>query len=1104
MYNAPSVSVPCRAWMVVPEADWGGSPRGHWSAGRYGSRLVGDLTKGLRWRWSWGGCGHSDLPILSPFAKMVVSIKRNSKPVALKSTHQRDSLGTPRDVTKFRFGSLNVGTMRGRGGEIAEMLSRRNVGICCVQETRWRGGSARMLVGKNSSYKMFWIGNDEGIGGVGILVAEKWVDRVFEVKRVNDRILVLKVVIGSMVVAVVSAYAPQVGLSEDVKDKFWSELLLTMSEIGEREIVVLGGDLNGHVGEHAVGFEGVHGGRGFGTRNAEGERILEFCDALQMVVCNTMFRKNVNRLVTFMSGMSVSQIDYFLVKKRDRKLVMDVKVIPGEECVTQHRLLVGDLLIRQRVVAKKKYLPRRKIWKLKEEGVRNSFCTEIMTSENAFNKEEGDLDKCWDVFKQGMTGAADRVCGWTKGPPRHEATWWWNDEVDRAIKEKRRLFGIWRSGGSKENYLAAKRRARKEVYKAKRREEEAMADRLERADAGGEVFRVARQILRANRDIVGEQCIRDDQGSVLVDSSEIRDAWREHHARISNVEFDWDRDSLEDVQPVLGPFPKIDEIMVKKAINRMKNGKAAGGSGIVAEMLKAAGDAGVRMMNSLTNSFVKEGRVPDDWLRSVLINIFKGKGDALVRGNYRGIKLQEQVMKAVECVMDSLLRGSVTVDSMQFGFMQGRGSTDAIFIVRQLQEQYLARGKRLYFVFVDLEKAFDRVPRIVVQWSLRKLGVNEWIVRAIMAMYKGSRAAVRVDGVNSEEFEVTVGVHQGSVLSPFLFILVLEALSRELRTGLPWEILYADDLVLVAESLDEAMDKFMLWKNGLESKGLKVNMDKTKVMISGKDMGLVERNGKWPCALCSKGVGSNSIKCCSCKEWVHKRCSGIRGRLQNIVGFKCAVCLGDRIIPERPDRVEVGGMSLECVNKFCYLGDVIGAGGGAEASAVARVRSGWRKFRELLPLLTSRGSLRLKGKLYATCVRSVMLYGTETWAMKEEDLQRFVRTENCMIRWMCKLARRRGSSLTVLRNQLEIESIDVIIRRGRLRWFGHVERSGEEGWLRRCMDLEVGGRRSRGRPRKTWWDSVRADLRAGGLRREDARDRHAWRVAIRQHPANPC
>ena len=118
--------------------------------------------------------------------------------------------------------------------------------------------------------------------------------------------------------------------------------------------------------------------------------------------------------------------------------------------------------------------------------------------------------------------------------------------------------------------------------------------------------------------------------------------------------------------------------------------------------------------------------------------------------------------------------------------MPHRCTTDAIFIVRQLQEKYLAAKKPLYFTFVDLEKAFDRVPRSVLWWALLSVGVEEWAVRVIQGMYANARSRVRVNGQLSDEFGVGVGVHQGSVLSPLLFILVLEALSREFRTGVPW------------------------------------------------------------------------------------------------------------------------------------------------------------------------------------------------------------------------------------------------------------------------------------------------------------------------------
>ena len=135
--------------------------------------------------------------------------------------------------------------------------------------------------------------------------------------------------------------------------------------------------------------------------------------------------------------------------------------------------------------------------------------------------------------------------------------------------------------------------------------------------------------------------------------------------------------------------------------------------------------------------------------------------------------------------MAGLIRQVVSIDDSQFGFVPGRGTTDAIFVVRQLQEKYLAANKRLYMAFVDLEKAFDRVPRKVIWWALRKLGVDEWIVCLVQGMYSNARSRVRVGEGYSEEFEVKVGVHQGSVLSPLLFIIVLEALSREFRCGVP-------------------------------------------------------------------------------------------------------------------------------------------------------------------------------------------------------------------------------------------------------------------------------------------------------------------------------
>ena len=105
-----------------------------------------------------------------------------------------------------------------------------------------------------------------------------------------------------------------------------------------------------------------------------------------------------------------------------------------------------------------------------------------------------------------------------------------------------------------------------------------------------------------------------------------------------------------------------------------------------------------------------------------------------------------------------------------------------------MQEKYLGKKKDIFFAFVDLEKAFDRIPRKVIWWAMRSLGVSEWIVQTVQAMYDAPRSRVRLNGNSSEIFNINVGVHQGSVLSPLLFIMVMEALSRELHTGCPWEL----------------------------------------------------------------------------------------------------------------------------------------------------------------------------------------------------------------------------------------------------------------------------------------------------------------------------
>ena len=1006
----------------------------------------------------------------------------------------------PAGTYKLRVATVNVGTMSSRSNEVVEMLSRRGVDVCCLQETRWRGGGARKIEGKDSFYKFFWCGDPSGFGGVGIMIAEKWIDDVISVTRHNHRCIQLRFLVGTVIVNIICGYAPQSGLSTEEKDNFYDQVMGLVTAVPAEEMLVLGGDLNGHVGGVSLGFEGVHGGHGYGAQNQDGVRLLDFCVANELAITNTFFSKNINRLITYSSGGNETQIDYLLVRRSQLKCVKDVKVISSEECISQHRLLVGDVILLTMVRSPIRLPPRMKTWKLREEHVRAAFeeCVKAKCEDMP-----GSVDGGWTHLKTALTEAAAETCGWTKGGcQRHKETWWWNDEVDNIIKEKRKAWKQWKNGGCKEDYIRVKRAAKTAVYIAKRDAQTQQFGSINNNSDKNRIFKLAKKLKQNNADIVGEKCIRQDDGKLALTVDDKLEAWKSHYDKLLNEEFPWNVESLSCQSPVQGPAIYITAAMVRKAVSKMKSGKSSGPSGIIIEMIKAAGDCFIGELTLLLNSMISEGVVPTDWHLSFIINLYKGKGDALLRGNYRGLKLQEHVMKVLEHVLNSIIRENVVIDEMQFGFMPGRSTTDAIFILRQLQEKYLGKKKKLYFAFVDLEKAFDRVPRAVLWWAMRKVGVEEWLIRTVQAMYSNAQSKVRVGGRFSDPIGVSVGVHQGSVLSPLLFIIVMEALSQEFRTGCPWELLYADDLVLVAETLEELKEKLQVWKAGLEQKGLKVNVGKTKIMCSAHDAPKAGiKSTKFPCGVCGSGVGANSIQCTNCLKWVHKRCTNIRGRLQYVVGFVCRTCSTPvEGAAQLPEKISIGGDEFEVVADFCYLGDALGQSGGCAGAVTARIRSAWKAFHELLPIVTNRGVfLSKRGNLFVTCARTVLLYGSETWPMSQNDLYRLRRCDHAMIRWICGVKLRDRYSTANLRGKLQIPSIDDFLRWNRLRLYGHRYRQDDSLWSKKIMDLHVEGASLRGRPKLRWSDVIKADLQKLRLTPSDALDRNSWRQSIKPH-----
>ena len=194
--------------------------------------------------------------------------------------------------------------------ELCEKFLKREVGICCIQEVRWRGMSPKFVGSLGRRFKLWWSGNEDKIGGVGILVREDLCMNVVEINRISDRVMVVVIIFGKEVVRIVCAYAPQCGKSVS-ENKFYEEMARGCEVENANEVLICLGDFNGHIGKEVDGFESFYGGFGIGKRNLEGRLLLEFCVEKDLYVGNSWFKKKDSKKVTFKRGRcSGTEIDF--------------------------------------------------------------------------------------------------------------------------------------------------------------------------------------------------------------------------------------------------------------------------------------------------------------------------------------------------------------------------------------------------------------------------------------------------------------------------------------------------------------------------------------------------------------------------------------------------------------------------------------------------------------------------------------------------------------------------------------------------------------------------------------------------------------------------
>lgn len=861
-------------------------------------------------------------------------------------------------------------------------------------------------------------------------------------------------------------YGPNEGDTAEIKDRFWEDATeVVENSLGE--IIVLG-DLNGRVGSKDAGTGDTIGIHGEITRNNNGWRIIDFCMQNDLVVMNSFFQhRDVHKYTREVKSRNErSIIDYVVINRSSRHEIMDVRVRRGPEINSDHYLVVAKTKIGtdQKETRRETHCNNSRevlrTYRLSDKKIAQTYGNrvEAMLGEIGGIENFG-LENMWEKFKSVLVKAAKEVCGTTKVNRSRKQTAWWNEDIKQEVKLKKEKWKQYLKDGTEQKYGEYKKQREKVkevVLAAKKKSWEEFGLRMESDyHTNNKLFYKMIKNLRLTNKKQNMKLIRNKEGVILTNENDIMERWKEYFQNLLNSHRD-DRDgeSVEHVREQHGE-ENISTKDVEMNIERLKNGKAAGHDNITVEMLKNMGKKGKEILTRICNKVWSGGRIPGDWEVGVILPIHK-KGDKRDCNNYRGITLLSNASKVYEGILENKLMETLEsqLEQSQSGFRKGRSIQDHIFTIKQITEKVRNTNCEIFQAFLDLEKAFDRLPRAEIEKCLRKRGVDPQLRRAIMSLYQNTRSYIRTDNLQSGEFVINEGIRQGGVLSPTLFNVVMDEVIKETRGKTSrlfvgyhnmkpvWlsECAFADDVVVFAKSESQLKNNLDIWNKKLIEKGLKLNEEKTKIMVSGKT--------------------------------------------------------------HRPVNIEVNGKKIEQVKSIKYLGVKLDGNGQQDIEIAARIESAANVYHAPKNGFISKREISVKAKMsvYKTVFVPILTYGCESWVLTKRHKTKIQSMEMKYLRRVLGVTRMDRIRNDVIRKQLKVQPVLKRIEDCQLRWYGHLRRMNEERPVKKIWEAKRQERRNRGRPMTTWDASLEKLMGDRGITRTQAaimaRSKREWRKFI--------
>ena len=1033
-----------------------------------------------------------------------------------------------KNISVTNFVSHNVRGLKSdtRIEELYHSIKSQNFFAACLQET-WRTGSHTLEYENNllllSGLDPNSVTNNRGSQGVGIALSADAVTAWRAAGSVvhNDlgaRVMAVRLLTKDssdkdMYIFLVSAYAP-IGSSNQLHwDDFFDCIDICLSRMHHNDTLLIGCDTNSSMGtrtsprESAVGNMCSVGCHGISHVNESGRRFLSYLELNNLVTLTTYFQKKNYGTWMHPRSKNLHQIDHFLTRKTDFHRFKDAGVtsplLDSDHRAIQCRLKVVCFL-------KKEVTPRSKMLhldhsKLQQDDEQLAFCKNVINELKSTDTESENRSLYTQLASAAISTAKKTL------PKKPKANPGWFETAKSTLLpliERRNLIlaslyarsHARRTRADTQRLRKVRKDLKREVARAKNNWIADKCQRLNESSSGKggtkESWKLVDQLKRGLSKVKtsAEQRMRKEDGTMSSSPEENAEVFSHHFDQLYNRSASFDNtvlDSLEQspVAQNCTHAPLDDEIL--SAIKRLKN--APGDSGICPQIWKALAksEETFNILRTIIHHFWESELPPSEWDVG-LLKILPKKGDLSLASNYRGIMMLETAYKIISAIMHSrLLPIEESIDpESQCGFRPQRGCTDALYTVKMAMKKRREHGLESWILFIDLVKAFDRVPRELLWNILRKFGVPEKLVCLLEALHHNVEVKFSVCGI-TRTIICTIGVKQGDILGPILFLFYIAAII------LTWRKLHERPLCIFRSKPD-----YRLTGRKPNTRGLEFPVEDSEY---ADDTAILFPSRK-------------SLEECLPKLITHFQRFGAEihvGRGEGPSKSEILFVAKARILYTEPDTFDgtdltkvvlPDGSYMPVVELFKYLGSILSRDCRDDLDVEARIEAASAAFGALRQCLFSSANICLDAKkiVYIGLILSILLYGSETWCLTEKLYNRLRCFHARCVRSMCRVnllhTRRHRISTADLLDRMDMNEIDSYITRRQLRWAGHVARMEFERLPRKMLSSWVANRRPRGAPEFTYGRGLikslkRVELNSGNWAVR-ALDRECWQAIL--------